>query len=44
MVAFPHKQILKALKDHPEGAHPEFFNNLCGDEERECHNLLYRTL
>ena len=28
LVAFPHKQILKALKDHPEGVHPEFFNSL----------------
>ena len=27
LVAFQHKQILKALKDHPEGISPEFFNN-----------------
>ena len=26
LVAFQHQQILKALKDHPEGIHPEFFN------------------
>ena len=28
LVAFPHQQMLKALKDHPEGISPEFFNNL----------------
>ena len=28
LVAFQHQQILKALKDHPEGIHPEFFNKL----------------
>ena len=28
LVAFPHKQILKALKDHPEGVSPKDFNNL----------------
>ena len=28
LVSFPHKQILKALKDHPEGISPEFLNNL----------------
>ena len=27
LVAFRHKPILKALKDHPEGISPEFFNN-----------------
>ena len=28
LVAFQHQQILKALKDHPEGISPEFFNKL----------------
>ena len=28
LVSFPHKQILKALKDPHEDASPEFFNNL----------------
>ena len=28
LVAFQHQQILKALKDHPEGISPGFFNNL----------------
>ena len=28
LVAFQHQQILKALKNHPEGIHPEFFNKL----------------
>ena len=28
LVAFQHQQILKALKDHPEGVHPEDFNKL----------------
>lgn len=27
LVAFKHKQILKALKEHPEGVSPEYFNN-----------------
>jgi len=27
LVAFPHKVILQALKEHPEGVSPEFFNN-----------------
>jgi len=27
LVAFRHKPILKALKDHPEGVSPEYFNN-----------------
>jgi hypothetical protein len=27
LVAFPHKKILKALKEHPEGVSPEYFNN-----------------
>lgn len=26
--AFPHKAILKALKDHPEGVSPGYFNNM----------------
>ena len=26
LVAFQHQQILKALKDHPGGISPEFFN------------------
>lgn len=26
LVVFPHKAILKALKEHPEGVGPEFFN------------------
>mmetsp|Transcript_11767 Transcript_11767/g.11407 ORF Transcript_11767/g.11407 Transcript_11767/m.11407 type:complete len:446 (+) Transcript_11767:101-1438(+) len=29
LVAFPHKKILKALKDHPEGVSPEYFDNQC---------------
>ena len=28
LVAFPHKAILKALKEHPEGIRPEYFNNM----------------
>ena len=28
LVAFPHKAILKALKEHPEGVSPEYFNNM----------------
>ena len=28
LVSFPRMQILKALKDHPEGISPEFLNNL----------------
>ena len=28
LVAFPHRQILKALKDHSEGISLEFSNNL----------------
>ena len=28
LVAFQHQPILKALKDHPEGISPEFFNKL----------------
>ena len=28
LVAFQHQQILKALKDHPEGISPAFFNKL----------------
>ena len=27
LVAFPHKAILQALKEHPEGVSPKFFNN-----------------
>ena len=27
LVAFPHKTILKALKDHPEGVPPKYFEN-----------------
>ena len=27
LVVFPHKAILKALKEHPEGVEPEFFKN-----------------
>ena len=27
LVAFPHQAILKALKEHPEGVSPEYFNN-----------------
>uniref|UniRef100_A0A7S0SRD8 ATPase AAA-type core domain-containing protein n=1 Tax=Chromulina nebulosa TaxID=96789 RepID=A0A7S0SRD8_9STRA len=29
LIAFPHKPILKAIKDHPEltGIHPKYFNN-----------------
>ncbi len=27
LVSFPHKQILKALKDHPEGVAPKYFKN-----------------
>lgn len=27
LVAFPHKPILKALKDHPEGVSPEYLKN-----------------
>jgi hypothetical protein len=28
LVAFPHKAILKALNEHPEGVSPEYFNNM----------------
>ena len=28
LLSFPHNQILKALKDYPEGISPEFLNNL----------------
>ena len=28
LVAFPHQEILKALKDHPEGVSPEYFHNV----------------
>jgi hypothetical protein len=28
LVAFPYKPILKALKEHPEGVSPEFFENM----------------
>ena len=28
LVAFPHKAILKALKEHPEGVSPAYFNNM----------------
>ena len=27
LVAFPHKAILQALKEHPEGVRPKYFNN-----------------
>jgi hypothetical protein len=27
LVGFPHKAILKALKEHPEGVSPKYFNN-----------------
>jgi hypothetical protein len=32
LVAFPHQQILKALKDHPEGVSPLYFN---GKKDKE---------
>ena len=28
LVAFPHKALLKALKEHPEGVSPLYFNNM----------------
>ena len=28
LVKFPHKAILKALKEHPEGVSPKYFNNM----------------
>jgi hypothetical protein len=28
LIIFPHQQILKALKDHPEGVSPKYFHNI----------------